>query len=130
MRWRWLWLLIPALGVIAAGVWLATRAVRPARDSWAGPPADIGPPVPGLTAAARAALGTFNDVIVREAARSRVPVLDLRLVCDEPADYSEASPIEPSARGGAKIAARVAQLIAGHDWARRECVVFGAGERI
>jgi hypothetical protein len=86
--------------------------------------------VPGLTEAARAALGTFNDVIVREAARSRVPVLDLRLVCDESTDYSEVSPIEPSARGGAKIAASVAQLATGHDWARRECVVFGAADRI
>jgi hypothetical protein len=86
--------------------------------------------VPGLTEAARAALGTFNDVIVREAARSRVPVLDLRLVCDEPTDYSAVSPIEPSARGGAKIAARVAQLVTGHDWARRECILFGVPERI
>ena len=82
--------------------------------------------VPGLTAPARAALGTFNDVIVREAARSRVPVLDLRLVCDDPADYSDRSPIEPSVRGGEKIAALVARVVTGHDFGRRECVVFGA----
>lgn len=82
--------------------------------------------VPGLKAEARAALGIFNDTIVREATRSRVPVLDLRLVCDEPADYSEVSPIEPSARGGEKIAALVARVLTGHDWGRRECVVFGA----
>ena len=82
--------------------------------------------VPGLTAPARAALGTFNDVIVREAARSAVPVLDLRLVCDEAADYSDRSPIEPSVRGGEKIAALVARVATGHDFGRRECVVFGA----
>ena len=82
--------------------------------------------VPGLTAPARAALGTFNDVIVREAARSRVPVLDLRLVCDDPADYSDRSPIEPSVQGGGKIAALVARVVTGHDFGRRECVVFGA----
>lgn len=82
--------------------------------------------VPGLTAPARAALGTFNDAIVREAARSGVPVLDLRLVCDDPADYSDRSPIEPSVRGGEKIAALVARVVTGHDFGRRECVVFGA----
>ena len=81
--------------------------------------------VPGLTAAARAALGTFNDAIVRQAAAARVPVLDLRLVCDDPADYSAASPIEPSAQGGAKIAGLIARVLTGHDWGRRECVVFG-----
>ena len=82
--------------------------------------------VPGLTAAARAALGTFNDVIVRQAARSGVPVLDLRLVCDEAADYSDRSPIEPSVQGGRKIAAVVARVVTGHNFGRRECVVFGA----
>jgi lysophospholipase L1-like esterase len=84
--------------------------------------------IPGLTAAARAALGTFNDVIVRSAARERVPVLDLRLICDEAADYSAVSPIEPSIQGGQKIAALVTRVLAGHDRGRRECVVYGAAE--
>jgi hypothetical protein len=44
----------------------------------------------------------FNDVILRVAFDSRLPVIDLRLVCTEPADY--ANPIEPSSRGGEKIA--------------------------
>jgi hypothetical protein len=81
--------------------------------------------IPGLTDPARTALATFNDVIIREAARSRVPVLDLRLVCDEATDYSDASPIEPSARGGAKIAGLVARVLTGHDWARPACVLYG-----
>jgi hypothetical protein len=34
-------------------------------------------------------------------------VVDLRLVCGEPADY--ANPIEPSGRGGLKIARAVAR---------------------
>ena len=83
--------------------------------------------VPGLTEPARAALATFNDVIIREAARSRVPVLDLRLVCADEADYSDVSPIEPSARGGAKIAALVAAVLTGHDWGKPACVVYGGG---
>jgi hypothetical protein len=53
-------------------------------------------------AAARVALMAFNDVILRVAFESQLPVIDLRLVCTEPADY--ANPIEPSSRGGEKIA--------------------------
>jgi hypothetical protein len=53
-------------------------------------------------AAARVALMAFNDVILRTAFESQLPVIDLRLVCNEPADY--ANPIEPSSHGGEKIA--------------------------
>ena len=53
-------------------------------------------------AAARVALMAFNDVILRVAFELNLPVIDLRLVCREPADY--ANPIEPSSRGGEKIA--------------------------
>ena len=51
----------------------------------------------------RTALAPFNDVILREATAHGLSVLDLRLVCDEPGDYSTVSPIEPSAQGGRKI---------------------------
>jgi hypothetical protein len=51
---------------------------------------------------ARVALMLFNDVILRTAFEWRLPIIDLRLVCTEPADY--ANPIEPSGAGGAKIA--------------------------
>jgi hypothetical protein len=51
----------------------------------------------------------FNDVITREAFSRRLPLIDLRLICKEPDDY--ANPIEPSARGGEKIAAVVAQVL-------------------
>jgi hypothetical protein len=51
---------------------------------------------------ARIALMMFNDVIFRTALEQGLPILDLRLVCNEPEDY--ANPIEPSGRGGAKIA--------------------------
>jgi hypothetical protein len=56
-------------------------------------------------AAARVALMAFNDVILRVAFESQLPVIDLRLVCTEPADY--ANPIEPSSRGGEKIAGAI-----------------------
>jgi hypothetical protein len=81
--------------------------------------------IPGLTPAARAALATFNDMIFREAVRAGVPVLDLRLLCTDPGDYSELSPIEPSVRGGEKIAALIAGVVTGHDFTKQWCVVYG-----
>ena len=62
---------------------------------------------------AATALTVFNDAILRAAIETRTPVIDLRLVCDEAADY--ANPIEPSVRGGAKIAAAITRALAGHD---------------
>jgi hypothetical protein len=52
----------------------------------------------------------FNDVILRTAARHSLPVVDLRAVCSDPADY--ANPIEPSSTGGAKIARALALTVA------------------
>lgn len=82
--------------------------------------------VPGLAPGLRTALAPFNDVILREAARRGLPVLDLRLVCDDPDDYAASSPIEPSARGAAKIAAALAGLASRHDPAMPHTVVYGA----
>lgn len=58
---------------------------------------------------ARVALALFNDVILRTAFELGLPVIELRLVCNEPADY--ANPIEPSGRGGRKIALAVARSV-------------------
>jgi hypothetical protein len=58
---------------------------------------------------ARVALTVFNDVILRTAVEASLPVVELRLVCTEPADY--ANPIEPSVAGGAKIARAVARAV-------------------
>jgi hypothetical protein len=72
----------------------------------------------------RAALSLFNDVITRAASSRSLPLIDLRLICDEDEDY--ANPIEPSVRGGTKIAAAIARLAAGPaaDW-RRPLVIAG-----
>jgi len=51
----------------------------------------------------------FNDVILRVAFEHHLPVIDLRLICSEPADYANA--IEPSGRGGWKIAEAIARTI-------------------
>jgi lysophospholipase L1-like esterase len=81
--------------------------------------------VPGIAPGLRMALAPFNDVILREAASHCLPLLDLRLVCDEPGDYATVSPIEPSAQGGRKIAAAIAQLVREHDPAARRTIVYG-----
>ncbi len=58
------------------------------------------------------ALSVFNDVITREAFSRRLALIDLRLICNQHDDY--ANPIEPSARGGDKIANSIAQVVAGN----------------
>ena len=73
--------------------------------------------IPGLGPAEQAVLAGFNEVILREAFRARVPVIDLRLVCDQPSDYSPLSVIEPSVTGGSKIARAIAEVATGHDFA-------------
>lgn len=58
---------------------------------------------------ASTALSVFNDVILRVAFEHRLDVIDLRLICNEPADY--ANPIEPSSHGGAKMANVIARAL-------------------
>ena len=62
-----------------------------------------------MQALASTALTVFNDAILRAAIEAGVAVIDLRLVCNESADY--ANPIEPSVRGGAKIARAVTRAV-------------------
>jgi hypothetical protein len=71
---------------------------------------------------AGAGLTVFNDVIMREAFARGVPVIDLRLVFDEDSDY--ANDIEPSVKGGAKIAKVIATLVTTHDFTRRRSEVY------
>ena len=56
-----------------------------------------------------AGLTVFNDCIVRAAFARGLPLVDLRLICTEGEDY--ANPIEPSVRGGEKIARAVVTLV-------------------
>jgi hypothetical protein len=79
---------------------------------------------PVLGAAERTGLAVFNDVILRSAFLAGWPVIDLRLLCDRPEDYSHVSPIEPSADGGAKIARVITEMATGHDFTRRRSVVY------
>jgi lysophospholipase L1-like esterase len=70
-------------------------------------------------------LALFNDVITREAFKRRLPVIDLRLVCDEDTDF--ANPIEPSVTGGRKIAGAIARFVVEHDARSTRSSVFADG---
>jgi hypothetical protein len=72
--------------------------------------------IPGLDRVEATGLCLFNDVILREAFRAGLPVIDLRLICTDVADYSRSSPIEPSVVGGGKIARAIARLVTGFDF--------------
>ena len=56
-----------------------------------------------------AALSIFNDVIMQEAVRRRVPLIDLRLICTDAVHF--ANPIEPSNEGGARIAEAIISAV-------------------
>ena len=79
-------------------------------------------PDPQLQRIAVTALTVFNDCIIRLAFLHGLPLLDLRLICNETEDY--ANPIEPSVRGGEKIAAAIVRLLTEHDFERRRTEVF------
>jgi hypothetical protein len=63
---------------------------------------------------ANLALGVLNDVITRQAVARRMPVIDLRVLFNDPADYANA--IEPSGQGSAKIADAMKRIVGSHDF--------------
>lgn len=69
----------------------------------------------------RTALAIFNDCITRSAFARCLSLIDLRLICNQDADY--ANPIEPSAQGGAKIARAITAWVGQHDHGRRSTVI-------
>lgn len=80
--------------------------------------------VPGIEPIALTALSLFNDVIVAAAAAMDLPIVDLRQVCNEPSDYSDVSPIGPSAKGGRKIARALHLVYSGHGFSGRQSVIY------
>jgi hypothetical protein len=71
---------------------------------------------------AKAALCLFNDAIMRAAFTRGLPVIDLRLVCNEYSDY--ANEIEPGIAGGAKIASAICRLLTQHDFSTQRSAIF------
>ena len=56
----------------------------------------------------------FNDVIIRQAFGAGIPLIDLRLTCNQPQDYANA--IEPSSVGGEKIVNVIMNLVLEHNF--------------
>lgn len=69
-----------------------------------------------------AALSTFNDVIVKQAFLAGIPLIDLRIVCNEDSDY--ANEIEPSEAGGGKIAKAIMRVVNEYNFEKHKTEVF------
>jgi GDSL-like lipase/acylhydrolase family protein len=67
-------------------------------------------------------LSVFNDIITREAFGRGLPLIDLRLIVTKDDDY--ANDVEPSSKGGAKIARAIADLVTTDDFKQVRSVVF------
>ena len=72
---------------------------------------------------ARTALMMFNDIIIRNALKWSVNVIELRVVCSAPEDY--ANPIEPSGTGGRKIARAIAGALGAAAVPTQRSVIVG-----
>ncbi|MDF2997828.1 MAG: hypothetical protein K0R27_3465 [Xanthobacteraceae bacterium] len=79
-------------------------------------------PNPAERLVALMALMVINDCIIREAGSRGLPIIDLRVVCDDDADF--ANPIEPSVKGGFKIAGAIVALLGTHDFSRSRSEIF------
>lgn len=68
------------------------------------------------------ALAPFNDAIIRIGLEFSLTILDLRLICSAPEDY--ANPIEPSSKGGEKIAEAIAAVATNEkSWGRHARII-------
>ena len=68
------------------------------------------------------ALPIFNNIIFQEAFNFGIPIMDLRLIFNDKADY--ANPIEPSAIGGMKMAKIIKEISDNHDFSMKNSVVY------
>ncbi|MFK7855762.1 MAG: SGNH/GDSL hydrolase family protein [Granulosicoccus sp.] len=80
--------------------------------------------VPDYASRELTALSMFNEVILREAFKLGCPVIDLRIICNDRADYALISPIEPSKFGAAKIAASILTVADSHAFDEPLSVVY------
>jgi len=59
----------------------------------------------------KSAIALFNEIILKEAGTFKLPVIDLRIICNEAMDYSPTTPTELSHKGGLKIALAVISAV-------------------
>lgn len=80
--------------------------------------------VPTLSEAESSALALYNEIILKESFLHGLPVIDLRIICDNAEDYASMSPIEPSSRGGQKITKVMATLLQNHDFTVKRTIIY------
>jgi len=80
--------------------------------------------IPEYSERALTALSMFNEVILGVAFKLYLPVIDLRLACNDPRDYSPVSPIEPSKYGGEKITDLILTVMEQHSFDRKRSVIY------
>ena len=73
-------------------------------------------------------MAVFNDVILRLAFEGGLPVIDLRITFTDEADF--ASPIEPSALGGLKVAKLINQVLKEFDFSKKRTSIFHLQENV
>ena len=61
-----------------------------------------------------AAETNFNDIIMFEVFKRKLPRIDLRILCNDDQDF--ANPIEPSCIGGMKIAKTINEIVNNHSF--------------
>lgn len=70
-------------------------------------------PDPQIQRMSKLALSIFNDCIIGEAIASHLRLIDLRMIFEEDKDY--ATPIEPSEKGGEKLAGAILEKVKEHE---------------
>ncbi len=80
--------------------------------------------IPELSPDSLTALALFNEVILEEAVRLKVNVMDLRITCSDKQDYSPMSPIEPSGIGAEKIAEVIRRVVYGDSQSSLSTAVY------
>ena len=71
---------------------------------------------------AMAAETIYNDIIMHEVFIRNLPLIDLRILCNEDEDF--ANPIEPSSVGGMKIAKTINKIANEHSFDSNACGVY------
>ena len=64
----------------------------------------------------------FNDIIMFEVFKRKLPLIDLRVLCNDDQDF--ANPIEPSCIGGMKIAKTINKIANEHSFDSNDCGVY------
>ncbi|UJR10221.1 hypothetical protein I4U23_014434 [Adineta vaga] len=68
------------------------------------------------------ALSALNDVIITEATKLGIAVIDLKTIFNDPIDYANA--IEPATQGGLKIVENIIYVMDNHQFTKKVCAIY------